>query len=108
VSIGGGLTRRFRGAITAPRDIHTATLLADGTVLIAGGGDGWYGAATLAGAEIYDSESGTFRDAGSMSAMRSGHTATRLLDGRVLLVGGFQYWPARVLASAEVFEPDGR
>src|ERR1700692_1241471 len=69
---------------TAPRVGHTATLLNDGRVLIAGGGIG-YAASTRA--ELYDPAAGTFSPTGSMAVRRAGHTATLLMDGRVLITG---------------------
>jgi len=63
---------------------HTATLLGDGTVLVAGG---WAGETTpLASTEIY--QRGAFVAGPDLGSPRAGHTATRLGDGRVLLVGG--------------------
>jgi hypothetical protein len=73
---------------------HTATGLADGTVLVAGGpGPG-------ASAEIYDPATGTFSPTGSMATGRIYHTATGLADGTVLVAGGYG-----ALASAEIYDP---
>jgi hypothetical protein len=74
---------------------HTATLLLDGRVLIAGG---WGQGGTLGDAEIYDPAAGR-RTAIEGAAPRDGHTATLLLDGRVLFVGGSD------AASAQLFDP---
>lgn len=94
------------GSLAIPRGFHTATLLLDGRVLIVGGtSDSWGGAKVLASAEIYDPAKGTFSPTGSMSTKRASHTATRLLDGRVLVVGGFADGETS-LASAEFYEPD--
>jgi len=86
---------------------HTATLLPDGSVLIAGGSED---ATPLthrrarASAEIYDPATGSFSIVQSMEFNRKEHTATRLADGRVLIVGGMTL-DLEPVASIEVFDP---
>lgn len=73
----------------------TLSLLPNGTVLVAGGmGMTATGYAVLDTAEIYDPKSRSFRQIQSkMTVPRSGHTATVLVDGTVLLAGGYFYPP---------------
>ena len=65
------------GSLATAREGHTATLLPDGRVLVAGGFDGQI---YLASAEIYDPASGTWSPTGSLATARDGHTATRLAE----------------------------
>ena len=91
---------------TAPavgREMHTATLLADGTLLVAGGHRGCCG--VLASAERYDPETETWSSAGSMAQGREMAAATLLTDGRVLVVGGGSGGDMTGLDSAEIFDP---
>lgn len=84
---------------------HTATLLADGTVLLCGGSKGYFGNAGYQSydtAEIYDPATASFKDAGTLNIGRFWHTATLLPDGTVVLIGGVSAdW---ALTSAEVFK----
>jgi hypothetical protein len=80
---------------------HTATLLANGKVLITGGYNGAY----LSSAEMYDPATDRFTRASSMTAARSGHEAILLNNGKVLLAGGVGTgWT--FLSSAEIFDPE--
>ena len=79
------------GSMAVAREGHTATLLLNGQVLIAGGSDG---TSTLASAELYDPTNQTFSATGSMTVVRSAHSATLLANsklpnyGKVLVAGG--------------------
>lgn len=92
-------------AMHEPRAAHTATLLADGRVLIAGGfkDDGHGDELALASAELYDPATGAFTVTGSLTEPRIGHTATQLLNGSVLLVGG--WGEEGRLSTTEFFDP---
>jgi hypothetical protein len=94
------------GAMTAARSWHTATLLNNGQVLIAGGAAGF--ASPTASAELYDPTRGIFLPTGSMITARSFHTAVSLPDGRVLIVGGYSGNGdnlIRMLNTAEIYDP---
>ena len=98
------------GSLTTPRAYGTATVLRDGRVLMAGGSDSCPNDVcdSLASAELYDPQAGTFSPTGSMSIDRAGHSATLLSDGRVLIVGGSDNCTASScpLASAEIYDPN--
>ena len=86
---------------------HTATLLGNGKVLLAGGFDGTQALKT---AEVYDPSSNTFTATSSdMTSERVGGTATLLSDGNVLLAGGqpgsLTSGPYLPLSSAELYSP---
>jgi hypothetical protein len=83
------------------RSFHTATQLADGTVLAVGGEDS--AAAILSGAERYDPVGNFWSGVGGLASPREYHSATLLPDGRVLVAGGRAAGGA--LASAELFDP---
>jgi hypothetical protein len=76
------------GSMNQARSDHTATLLRNGKVLLVGGTGNSYIPAVLQSAELYDPETGTFSSIGDMNLARTGHTATLLSDGRVLIAGG--------------------
>lgn len=82
------------------REDHTATLLRDGHVLVAGG--------STDPAELYDPSTGSWTPTGSLVEARGGHTATLLADGRVLVAGGFRAGldnNGEFLGSAELYDP---
>ena len=91
--------------MTANRGGHTATLLANGKVLIAGGADQDPTGTGLASAELYDPGTGTFTQTGSMAVGRFLHTATLLQNGKVLIVGGALTSTSAPVATAEVYDP---
>jgi len=87
-----------------PRSGHSATLLPDGKVLIAGGmrrNQDFYRSA-----ELYDPATGKFQAAGEMSVARVGHIAVLLRSGKVLIAGG---WVGQGgTDSAELYDPGAR
>jgi Galactose oxidase, central domain len=87
-------------SLSSARKNHSATLLADGKVLIVGGenADGF-----VTAAEIFDPATGSSSVTGNLNTPRADHTATRLADGRVLVAGGRGATGA--LSSTEVFDP---
>ena len=94
------------GSLAHVRANPTATLLADGRVLVAGGNGNVTGDPNIATAEIYDPASGTFNDVGDLITPSMGGTAVRLLDGRVLLTGGWAGVEDVPTAHAELFVPE--
>lgn len=89
------------GSMITPRAAHTATLLSNGKVLIAGGVKAAFPwpDSVLSSTELYDPSSRSFIRTGDMTTARAGHTATLLANGRVLIIGGVQD------LSAEIYDP---
>ena len=72
-------------SMSTTRWFHTATLLPNGKVLVAGGqNSGGY----LDSAEVYDPSSNTWTSVAHMNTARWFHTATLLPSGKVLVAGG--------------------
>jgi N-acetylneuraminic acid mutarotase len=109
----------FTGSLNATRYSHTATLLASGKVLVAGGG-GWlcngtfptsYSCITTvnSSAELYDPNTETWSYTGRMSR-RASHSATSLVNGQVLVAGGVNWGDGgtggyELVNSAELYDP---
>jgi subtilisin-like proprotein convertase family protein len=91
------------GPLVHPRRRHVAVRLASGTVVAIGGADATSGVA-LASVERFDAQAGTWSENPTpMLSPRLEHTATRLADGRILVVGGRS--TSLALASAELYNP---
>jgi hypothetical protein len=93
------------GQMTGGRSTHTASMLADGRVLVAGG---FFNAVPVVSADLYDPQTSTFTATGPMATARGFDTATRLTDGRVLFAGGSRSNYADngpFFASAELYDP---
>src|SRR5208282_852149 len=99
----GSGTWSLTGALNTPRFQHTATLLPNGQVLVAGG----YDTNVLQSAETYNPSTGVWTTNNPMNVPREYHTATLLPNGKVLVAGGY-YVPVHrgiYLQSAELFDP---
>ena len=99
------------GTMMSTRLDHTATLLPNGKVLVVGGLDAFFPSNSLASAELYDPITRVWSPAAFMTIGRARHTATLLLDGRVLVVGGLSVtlrdggmFPNQSVA-AEIYDP---
>jgi hypothetical protein len=104
----GARTFAPTGDMTASRSGHTATLLDGGKVLLAGGLPPSGQGPSLATAELYDPGTQTFTQTASMFVPRGQHSATKLRDGTVLVVGGLSNtMPPSLVDVAEIYDPTG-
>src|SRR5437762_813454 len=92
-------TWTVNGSLIGQRLLHTATLLSNGTLVIAGGWPDPYSTYTW---EVYDPATGTWTVTGSLNTARQGHTATLLANGTVLVAGGMN---TGTITSAEIYDP---
>src|SRR6266849_7096767 len=104
-SLGSANTWTPTGSMTTARTHHAATLLANGEVLVAGGGN----ATILPSAELYNQATGKWTATGSMTTARTDHTATLLANGEVLVAGGLSNGGSQIGTSctrtAELYNP---
>ncbi|CAF1232959.1 unnamed protein product [Rotaria sp. Silwood1] len=98
------------GNMNLGRYHHTASVLANGKVLVAGGSfnDGYDHWGPLNSSELYDPATGNWTKMGKMNLARYGHTASVLTNGKVLVAGGTVFneqgfW--EILNSAELYDP---
>jgi len=100
VFAGGSGTWTATGTLNFPRVGHTATLLGNGQVLVAGGED--TSGNRIASAELYNPATGKWTETGSLETPRIDHTATLLANGEVLVAGGVG---GTYTATAELYNP---
>ena len=81
-----GLWTQTSNSMYTARYAHTATLLADGKVLVTGGSDS--SGNSLSSAELFDPATGLWTTNGVMNVARRFHSATLLTEGNVLIAGG--------------------
>src|SRR5438132_23232 len=93
------------GSLNTARDYHTAMLLQNGMVLVAGGFDKNNSARSEERRE--DNESGAWTATGSLNTARYVHRATLLQNGMVLVAGGYDHtqFGNIAVASAELYDP---
>lgn len=100
--LAGTATFNKTGSMNTARIGHSATLLANGQVLVAGG---WNGSdlspIVFASAELYDPVRGKWSFTGSMNVARTGQSAVLLHNGEVLVAGGDGSTPS----TAELYSP---
>ncbi len=80
------------------RERHTASVLIDGKVLVAGGHNN---TSPLNSVELFDPSTETWMTTSNMNSARITHTASVLNDGNVLVTGGFN--GSLYLNSAELY-----
>ena len=84
---------------------HVAVLLNDGKVMVMGGTSGSLPPTYFSSAEVYDPVSDSWTSKSALNTARVAAAATVLLDGRVLVTGGYTSG-LLALSSAEIYDPD--
>ena len=92
------------GSLATGRTLHTATLLADGRVLVTGG-QTLDTPQSLRSSEVYNPTTGAWTATGNLTTGRTNHIAIRLQNGRVLVAGGVAVETQTRLSSAEIYDP---
>ena len=90
------------GSMATARYGHTATLLPNGQVLVAGGMS-YYAAAPILSCELYDPTNGSWTSTGDLNAARAFHTAILLPNGQVLVAGGVGDYG--LILTCELYDP---
>jgi N-acetylneuraminic acid mutarotase len=95
------------GGLPQGRQLHTATVLTDGRILVAGGQGGFSTTAStspaLSSCYVYDPATSRWTKTGSLATARFNHTATLLADGRVVVIGG--NYSGGITNTVEVWDP---
>ena len=79
------------GFLATGREYHTASLVTisgGGVRVLVAGGSAICGSGVLSSAELFNESTGTWSSAHSMTTARANFTATKLSNGKVLVVGG--------------------
>ena len=92
------------GSLATGRTLHTAIVLTDGRVLVAGG-QTLDSPQSLRSSELYNAATGAWTATGSLTTGRAAHVALRLQNGRVLVAGGVSVEQQTRLASTEIYDP---
>jgi len=96
------------GSMSYSRTGHTATLVSTGVLITGGGycvedpGNGCF-FVPIATGELFDEAGGAFNLTGDLATRRQSHTATQLVDGSVLVTGGYD--GADATPTAELYNP---
>src|ERR1035437_2221947 len=93
------------GPMVTARYNHTATLLSNGKVLVAGGVTNYGTTIGTSSAELFDPATGRGTTTGAMTTSRYDHTATLLPNGKVLVAGGYGNDAPYYLSSADIYDP---
>jgi hypothetical protein len=95
-------TFSLTGSLHTARSGQSATVLGNGTVLMAAGENDSSNGGYLASAELYNPSTGKFSVTGNLNTSRFLHTAHLLADGKVLIVAGNFHGS---IASTELYDP---